>query len=221
MGYIYMLTSPSGKSYIGQTIRTIKERFKEHKSGNGGCVAIYNAIQKYGWDNFEKDWYECPDDDLNKHEELMIEVLGTLTHGYNLKEGGANGKDSDETRQRKREAHLGENNYWYGKCRTEESKQKQAESITGENNHFYGKNHTEKTILQMKVSQLGDKHHNSKKVYQYELDGTFIRSFASSGEAIRYLDEKSSSSIRRCARGDQETAYSFKWSHKKVMILTS
>jgi group I intron endonuclease len=100
MGYIYMITSPKGKSYIGQTIRSISERFKEHETGKSkDCVAIYSAIQKYGWENFEKEWYECPDKDLNDHEELMIEVLGTLTPGgYNLKGGGGNGKLSEETR---------------------------------------------------------------------------------------------------------------------------
>jgi group I intron endonuclease len=209
MGYIYMLTSPSGKSYIGQTIKNVEERLRQHRKKYNKSTAIYRAIRKYGWENFDKDWYECPDEDLNKHEELMIDVLGTLTPGgYNLKEGGANGKLSDETKQRIRESHI-------GMKKSEESKQKQAESIKGENNHFYGKTHTEKTIQQMKKAQLGEKHHNSKKVYQYELDGTFIRSFASSGEATRYLDKKSSSTIRRCARGDQETAHGFKWSHVK------
>ena len=77
MGYIYILTSPLGKSYIGQTIRPIEKRLEEHQQSNG-CVAIHNAIKKYGWENFEKDWYYCPDEDLNNHEELMIEVLGTL-----------------------------------------------------------------------------------------------------------------------------------------------
>ena len=75
-----MLTSPDGKIYIGQTIRPIEVRLREHEIGRSdNCVLIYRAIQKYGWDVFDKNWYECPDDDLNKHEELMIEVLGTLT----------------------------------------------------------------------------------------------------------------------------------------------
>lgn len=53
MGWIYMITSPSGKSYIGQTIRPIQTRLKEHRTGKSSdCVAIYNAIQKYGWENF-------------------------------------------------------------------------------------------------------------------------------------------------------------------------
>lgn len=67
-----MLTSPSGKSYIGQTVRPIEKRFEEHQLESSNCVAIYRAIQKYGWENFETDWYECPDEELNRHEELMI-----------------------------------------------------------------------------------------------------------------------------------------------------
>ena len=42
-----MLTSPSGKTYIGQTHRPIHERLKEHETGESkGCRAIYNAIKK-------------------------------------------------------------------------------------------------------------------------------------------------------------------------------
>ena len=46
----------NGKIYIGQTIRSIEERFKEHQKESNGCVAIRNAIQYHGWENFEKDW---------------------------------------------------------------------------------------------------------------------------------------------------------------------
>ena len=114
MGYIYMLENKiNGKIYIGQTFRPIQTRLEEHRTGkSSGCVAIYNAIKFHGWENFDKDWYECPDEDLNKHEELMIEVLGTLSPcGYNLREGGGNGKPSDETRKKMSEAHAGEKNY--------------------------------------------------------------------------------------------------------------
>ena len=42
----------NNKVYIGQTIQSPEERWK---NGNGykGCYYFYNAIQKYGWDNFE------------------------------------------------------------------------------------------------------------------------------------------------------------------------
>ena len=166
-----MLTSPSGKIYIGQTTRLIHTRLEEHRTGKSSdCVAIYNAIQFYGWDAFVIDWYEVPDGDLNKHEELMIEVLGTLSpDGYNLREGGgSHGKMSEETQQKKRETNSGEKNY------------------------------------------------KSKRVYQYDIDGAFINSFESTGEAGRHL-EKYGANIRSCARGvpKYKTAYGFKWSYVK------
>ena len=102
----------NGKIYIGQTIRPIQMRLKEHRTGKNGCHAIYNAIQTYGWKNFDKDWYEVPDDDLNFYEEMLIALLGTLSpNGYNLKEGGGNGKLSEETKQKISESLSGEKNY--------------------------------------------------------------------------------------------------------------
>ncbi|AGE57425.1 GIY-YIG catalytic domain-containing endonuclease [Paramecium bursaria Chlorella virus NE-JV-4] len=152
MGYLYILTSPIGKSYIGQTIRPIEERFKEHQKKTSSCVAVSNAIQKYGWENFDKDWYECPDEELNKHEELMVEVLGTLVpNGYNLREGGgATGKLSEETRQKISEAHA-------GKIPSEQTRQKMSESKKGEKNPNYGKSPGEETKQKMSESQRGDK----------------------------------------------------------------
>ena len=52
MYLIYKLTSPSGKSYIGQT-NNIRKRINSHKSSKNKCIAIKNAIQKYGWDNIQ------------------------------------------------------------------------------------------------------------------------------------------------------------------------
>lgn len=292
MGFIYMLTSPSGKSYIGQTIRTIEKRFGEHQESSS-CRVIYNAIQKYGWENFDKDWYECPDEELDNHEELMIEVLGTLVpNGYNLREGGGNGKLSEETKRKIGEAntgkirseetkkkmseanrgdkhpmfgktppeetkqkmretqlgkklseehktkigesHKGEKNGFYGKTHTEETKrklseanvgkshsdetkQKLSEARKGEKNAFYGKTHSKETKQKIGEANRGEKNHNSKKVYQYSLDGVFIDSFNTCEEAGHYL-QKDVSSICKCARGVKryKTAYGFKWSYEKI-----
>jgi hypothetical protein len=231
-------------------------------------VAIYNAIQKYGWENFQKDWYECPDGDLDKHEELMIEVLGTLSPGgYNLKGGGSNGKPSEETKRKMREAQLGEKNHAYGKMpseetkqkmseinigkivseetkkklreanigktlseehkqkiseantgkiRTEEVKQKLGDARLGEKNNMYGKTHTKEAKQKMSESKKGKKSHRSKKVYQYDTEGNFIRSFESCEEASFLFDKKDASNIRVCARGRGTTAYGFKWSYTKL-----
>jgi len=233
MGYIYMLTSPSGKSYVGQTTRPIEERLKEHRTGKSSdCVAIYNAIQYHGWENFEKEWNEVPDDDLNFYEEMLVALLGTLSpSGYNLKEGGANGKPSEETKQRmseahlgkkeseetkqkKREAHLGENSYMWGKPKSKDQKQKIREANLGEKNPNFGKLQSEETKQRNREAHLGEKNYKSKRVYQYDLDGAFINSFGSTEEAGRHL-EKYGANIRKCACGKQETAYGFKWSYVK------
>ena len=148
-----MLTSPNGKSYIGQTIRPIEKRFEEHQKESSNCVAIYNAIKFHGWENFEKEWYEVPDDDLNFYEEILIALLGTLApDGYNLKEGGGNGKLSEETKQRLSEAHV-------GKTHTEEHTQKMSEALRGEKNHMYGKTHMEETRQKMSEARRGEKNH--------------------------------------------------------------
>ena len=156
-------------------------------------MAVRNAIQKYGWEKVEKEWYEVPDEDLNFYEEMLVALLGTLSPGgYNLKEGGGNGKPSEESRQKMSEAKTGEKHPMYGKEHTEESKQKMSEAKTGEKNS------------------------NSKKVYQYKLDGTYVNEFYSSGEAARALEKNNGSKIRSCACGDRKTAYGFKWSYTEL-----
>jgi group I intron endonuclease len=237
MGYIYMITNNiTGKTYIGQTTRPIKTRLEEHETGKSrNCRLIYRSIQKHGWDNFEKDWYECPDNDLNNHENLMIEVLGTLSPGgYNLKEGGSNGKDSDETKEKKSNAKKDDKNPNFGKATSKEIKQVLSNANKGEKHPMFGKKQSAETIKKriealtgkkrsekfkqmMRDLTLGENNHNSKRVYQYDLDNIFICSFGSCGEAARHL-KKSCSSIRACAREERKNAHGFKWSYIKPMI---
>jgi len=74
-GFIYCYTSPSGKKYIGKTKTTLKERAKNNAKGYKGCSAFYNAIQKYGWENFE----------VEILEEVPLEVLEDVEVEYILK----------------------------------------------------------------------------------------------------------------------------------------
>ena len=224
----------NGKIYVGQTIRPIKERFAEHETGKSKyCRAIYNAIKKYGWENFEKDYYECPNEDLNFDEELLVSEMGTLSpDGYNLREGGGNiGKPSEDTKKKMSEAVKGEKNHNYGKIASEETKQKLSEAQRGDKSHWYGKTHTEESRQKMsraqlgkthteeskqKMSeaQLGEKNHKSKRVYQYDLEGNFIGSFGSNAEAARYIKQKDCSSINRCVHGKLKKTYGFRWSYE-------
>jgi group I intron endonuclease len=255
MGFIYKATyRVSGKAYIGQTIRPIEKRMLRHQQPSSKCKAFLGAIQKHGWENFDVEWYEIPDEDLNFYEEMLVALLGTLAPGgYNLKEGGgARGKMSDvskqkmreawtierkqklseansgktlapETKQKLSEAQLGEKAFWYGKTRTPDTKQKISEALAGEKHPMYGKNHIHDTKQKMSDAKIGANNHASKTVYRYDLDGTYVDSFGSGGEAARRVmsseeNERSvSKSIRRCVRGDRKDEYNgFRWSYKKM-----
>jgi group I intron endonuclease len=62
---------------------------------------IYNALVKYGYDGFEKVVVEeCSEVGwiLDYRETFWIRYYDSIRGGYNLKEGGATGKVSDETK---------------------------------------------------------------------------------------------------------------------------
>ena len=97
---IYKHTSPSGKSYIGQT-NNYKRRCALHKNPTNGCRAFANAIKTYGWDNFTHEILHenLSIDRANKLEAMCILEHNTLSpNGYNLKIGGLNTSTSQETR---------------------------------------------------------------------------------------------------------------------------
>ena|SRR5690606_33314110 len=55
VGYIYKITNPKGRIYIGQTIR-LEARISAYK--NCYCIKqirLYNSIKKYGWENHKFD----------------------------------------------------------------------------------------------------------------------------------------------------------------------
>jgi hypothetical protein len=51
VGFIYKLTSPNGKIYIGQTKRRIEERFRSYQRLKGTNPYFTNALNKYGFEN--------------------------------------------------------------------------------------------------------------------------------------------------------------------------
>ena len=54
----------------------------------------------------------------------------------------------------------------------------------------------------------------SQPVLQYDLDGNFIREFGSQLEAQYIMEKPNSDGVGACCRGNQKTAYGFKWKYK-------
>lgn len=98
---IYKHTSPSGKSYIGQTKDLVK-RNSYHKCPLSGCVKFRAAILKYGWDNFTHEILEegLTLEQSNDREEYWINYYNSINNGYNLRGGGLNRQHSPETKEK-------------------------------------------------------------------------------------------------------------------------
>lgn len=94
MAYIYKITNQiNGKIYIGKTLKTIEERFKEHcnsyKKKRNEKRPLYSAMNKYGIENFDiKEVEKCDDRSVNEREKYWIEYYGSFKNGYNATLGG-------------------------------------------------------------------------------------------------------------------------------------
>jgi group I intron endonuclease len=90
LGIIYKISSPSGKVYVGQTVRSFEKRVAEHKSKFSGCTLLKKAINKYGDEmNYEIIEGGIPQEHLDEKENYWINHFNSLApSGYNLMTGG-------------------------------------------------------------------------------------------------------------------------------------
>lgn len=95
MGYIYKIVNlVNNKVYIGQTTRTLEERYKEHLNhakSNDRDGLLYKAMNKYGLENFKISMLEEVDNNKLNEREIYYIALYKATQkrfGYNMTEGG-------------------------------------------------------------------------------------------------------------------------------------
>lgn len=114
--------------------------------GYKNSTHFWNAIQKYGWDNFEHIvlFDNLSQEMANIIEEYLIKKYDSSNRskGYNIRLGGKNSRLSKEIRQKISKAHM-------GKTIPEEVRKKISEATKGENNPFYGRTHSEETRKRM------------------------------------------------------------------------
>lgn len=104
VGYIYKITSPKKRVYIGQTI-DVKKRFSDYKCLNcKNQTKLFNSFKKHGVDkhNFEI-LTECDIDELNNVERYYQELFNCISvNGLNLRLVSSNdrsGKHSEESKK--------------------------------------------------------------------------------------------------------------------------
>ena len=94
-GYIYKVTNLiNSKVYIGQTIGSLRLRWKKHIRSNG-CVYLHSAILKYGEENFKIEEIEyIPKEQLDEREIYWISYYNSTDKklGYNILPGGKLGR---------------------------------------------------------------------------------------------------------------------------------
>lgn len=148
MHKIYKYVSKTtGLVYIGQTKVSLSKRANGGR-GYAGSPRFYNAIQKYGWDDFVPEILKdgLSEDEANYWEKYYIALYDATNpeKGYNLHSGGSDTHVSQTTSeiisQKAKERYKDPtNNPMYGKHHSEETKQKLRELFTGEKGVWYGK----------------------------------------------------------------------------------
>lgn len=156
---IYMATAPSGKKYIGKTIKSFKRRKSAHiyEANLGYDRPFHRAIRKYGedikWEILEK----CKsDEELRNRECYYIEKYEAYTKGYNCTLGGeghAGYKQSEETIAKRNKAISKAN---MGRKHSKQTKNKMSKAKLGNTNRL-GKKCSKET--KDKISKI----QNSKK----------------------------------------------------------
>ncbi len=237
-GYIYKLTAPDGRVYIGQTVDP-KKRWKAHKRrADEGCnYHISRAIIKYGWNNFKKEIIDnaSSEKELDALEIKYIEIYNSLNdnNGFNMAQGGKtwNPKNWDqETKKRaaekKSKKFFGENNPSSLKsiaernnCSIDEAKK--YTSMYGKHQSDYVKTIASKTHKGKTVSQK-----TREKMRQNQLVYTYVLENINTGEKIEIKNlyewcQKNNISYNimynRTTKPETRTRRKFKeWNIKKI-----
>lgn len=228
----------TGKKYIGQTIVDLNERWRHHKKSKSNCRYLKSAFNKYGIQTFDfKLICICFDEDLDKYECQYINKYNTIApNGYNLREGGNNGRHNQATKNKISET-LKQNRTnrifskpQLGKPLTEETKNKISKALKGRKASDEERNKRNLTINSYdknKKKEIADKISKSKKgnvksskiVEQYDLNMNFINAFPTINDAANYIGV-CGTSISRCCKGQYKIVKGYIWKFKEKEVIS-
>lgn len=220
-GFIYKYTNKiNGKSYIGQTVRSLSDRMGSNYHGYIMCTAFYNALKKYTLENFDIEILEeCKIERLNEEEEKYITLFNSLApNGYNLKQkaGGTHDTISRDTPVYKYDLDGNFIESYNSVNEAAKSNNTQYQSISAvlngkrkqHNGFIY-------TYQKQEVTPVTVQKTHGRKTGQFDLDGNFIAEYDSANQAAVAIGKDSSAgrNIRSVCAGVRQTAYGFKWKY--------
>jgi len=194
---IYLHTNKlDGKKYVGITSKKPHQRWGKDGNGYSSQPQFYNAILKYGWDNFDHEILQegLTYDNVLKLEIEISEKYNTLDRafGYNLVVGKkGNMKLSESTRK------------------------KHSENATGENNPMYGKKHsanTRKKLIENAYTTYGSDNPASRAVIGTSKTGDEIF-FESANQAAIHFNLHNNSHIIECCKGKRNICAKHTWKY--------
>ena len=184
-GYIYKITNPNGRIYIGQTTRLLDRQNKYKNKHCKSQPALYNSITKYGWDTHifevidETSYLGFNNFLIDLFEIYWIKEYDSFHNGLNCTEGGKSGqygtKRTEETKKKMSESKIGKKHSeetrkifsiaQTGRKHSEETKKKISENQLGDKNHRFGKNtpHSEETKIKIGKGREGKLHSDESK----------------------------------------------------------
>ena len=153
-----MHTAPNGKKYVGITCCHPRNRRWQNGYGYSDQQIFYNAIRKYGWNNFEHTILEdnLTAEEAGEAEQKYIALYQTTdrNHGYNFMVGGEVGYHLTEEHKKKISyANSGSKNGMYGHHYTDEERKKMSETSV-----WRGRKHTEESRKKMSESTKAHPH---------------------------------------------------------------
>lgn len=219
-GFVYRYISPSGKSYIGQTSRTLRERAGCDGRYYTNCSIFFQAIKKYGFNNFQVEILEeVKLDNIDEKEGEYIKKFNSLQpNGYNVQKGG---KVNYSKRNKNATAVIKYDlagNYLAYFNSVKEAAEDVGSSYQAIENVLSKKRRHHKGFIYNYVGEEAPEPIKSvptrgRRIGQYTLDGKFIKEYESANHAARGIGKNSNAgrNIRAVCAGQRQSAYGFKW----------
>ena len=232
-GFIYKITSPTGRIYIGKTISLTSRKSHYKHNRSEGQKIIYNSIKKHGWDQHKFEVIDkAPAEQLNELEIRYIKELNTFHYnnpnGMNLTKGGEgtlgrkHSKKTIDLMIAKRT----------GTKRSEATKKLMSDLKKGKApaSAFYVRTEKhleilrqnnlcrvvpEEEIIKRKQTLLNKFIEQHEAILQIDTEGNIVKEWHMLPKDIAKHFNACNTNIVRCLNGKRETGLGYIWKYKK------